>query len=253
MRCRQMMQYENKCQWTACPDPTPVPSPEPTVAPTPVPTPRQDPTAAPSPAPTQCVMETATVPEGKRCKGKPVGGWEGLGKGLTEAECQQACIAEDGCVFAVYKSAKKSCAYFQECSKYKRQAGFVIWEKRCEDGRPPNPACAPLCEMSDLSAGGESCDYPSKFPKLCDRAYVREGSSVTPCRAAADACRKATSGVLRCPNLIEQCAGEASLSQIGSHAGLQREDESEGGHQFAKWRVDNGHALIQTGQRVWHV
>merc|ERR1712157_440100 len=128
MRCRQMMQYENKCQWTACPAPTPGPSPEPTVAPSPVPTP--------------CVMKNATVPEGKRCKRRPVGGWAGLGKGLTEAECQLACIAEDACVFAVYKSQGQKCSYFQECNEYKNQAGFVIWEKACADELPPNPACA---------------------------------------------------------------------------------------------------------------
>merc|ERR1712176_426533 len=100
-------------------------------------------------------------------------GWAGLGKGLTEAECQLACIAEDACVFAVYKSKDRSCAYFRECSKFKKNNGLVI------------------CEKTDLSAGGEGCDYLSKFPKLCDRAYVKEGSSVTPCRSAADQCRKA--------------------------------------------------------------
>merc|ERR1711920_159507 len=220
---RQMMQYENKCQWTACPVPTP------------------------------CVMKNATVPEGKRCKRRPVGGWAGLGKGLTEAECQLACIAEDACVFAVYKSEDGKCSYFLECSEYKDQAGFVIWEKTCEDELTPNPACAPLCEKVDLSAGGEGCDYLSKFPKLCDQAYEKEGSSVTPCRAAADACRKATSDVLNCPKLIEQCAGEVSLSEIGSRADLHREGKTEGGHNSAKWRFDKWRALIQTGQMVWRV
>merc|ERR1712060_29060 len=123
-------------------------------------------------------------------------------------------MGEDACVFAVYKTQKRSCAYFQECNKYKNQAGFVIWEKTCEDELPPNPACAPFCEEVDLSAGGEGCDYLSKFPKLCDQAYVKEGSSVTPCRAVPDACHKATPDVLNCPKLNEQCAGDASLSEI---------------------------------------
>lgn len=248
-----MMQYENKCLWTACADPTPVPSPEPTAAPSPVPPPPQEPTAAPSPAPTQCAMKNSTVPEGKRCKGKPVGGWSGLGKGLTEAECQLACIAEDACVFAVHRSKGRSCGYFEECSKYKRGEGFVIWEKKCEDELPPNPACAPLCEKVDLSAGGEGCQYLSKFPKLCEQAYVKEGSSVTPCLAAADACRQATSDALTCPQLNEQCAGEVSLAEIGNHPGVQRAEKSEGGHKPAKWRFDSGRALIQTGQAVLRV
>merc|ERR1719189_2374923 len=72
------------------------------------------------------MMESATVPAGKRCKGRPVNGWAGLGKGLTKAECQVACIAEDACVFAVYKSEGKKCSYFRECSEYRNQAGFVF-------------------------------------------------------------------------------------------------------------------------------
>jgi len=118
------------------PTPAPTPRPKPTAAPSPVPTqsptPRPQPTAAPSPVPTQCIMEKATVPEG--CKEGPVDGWAGLGLGLTEEECQLACIEEDACVLAVYKSQEKSCAYFRECSKFKNQAGFVMWQKKCEDG-----------------------------------------------------------------------------------------------------------------------
>lgn len=248
-RCRFMMQYESKCQWTACPDPTPVPSPEPTAAPSAAPTPSPEPTTAPSPVPTQCVMKNATVPEGKRCKGRPIGGWAGLGRGLTEAECQLACIAKDACAYAVYKSKDKTCAYFQQCRKYRKQSGLVIWEKMC----PPNPACATLCEKADLSAGGEGCDYLSKFPKLCDRAYVKEGSSVTPCRSAADECRKAASDVLSCPNLNDQCAGKVSLSEIGSHEGLQREEKPEGVLKLARRRFDKWRALIQTRQTVLRV
>merc|ERR1719330_1183718 len=238
MRCRQMMQYENKCQWTACPDPTPMPTPEPTLA--------------PSPAPTPCVMENAAVPEGKRCKGRPVSGWSGLGKDLTQAECQMACIADDACVFAVYRTEDRKCSYFLECSEYKNQAGFIIWEKTCEDELTPNPSCAPFCENADLSAGGEGCDYLSKFPKLCNQACVTEGSSVTPCRAAADACREATPDTLNCPRFNEQCSGEVSLSEIGSHAG-EREEKPKGGHKLAKWSFDKWRALIQTGQMVGRV
>jgi len=51
-RCKQMIQYENKCSWTDCPVPTPSP-PNPTPAPpTPTPAPTTVPTPTPSPPPT---------------------------------------------------------------------------------------------------------------------------------------------------------------------------------------------------------
>jgi len=43
-------------------------------------------------------MEDSEVPVGRRCKGKPVGGWGSLGKGLTVDECKQACNERPGCV-----------------------------------------------------------------------------------------------------------------------------------------------------------
>merc|ERR1712154_149487 len=85
------MGYENKCQWTSCPDPVPTPAPtQPTVSPTPTPSP-------------SCKMIEAQVPAGKRCKGKPVGGWGELGKGMSARDCQQACTKEESCTFAVHK------------------------------------------------------------------------------------------------------------------------------------------------------
>merc|ERR1712085_150506 len=65
-------------------------------------------------------MQLAAIPSGRRCKGKPVGGWGSLGKGLTADECKQACLAEDTCSFATYK--KGTCSQFEACKGQKKQA-----------------------------------------------------------------------------------------------------------------------------------
>jgi len=240
-RCQQMMQYEKKCQWTSCPVPRPTPAP--TFAPTAQPT--SSPTPPPSPTPQPCRMEDATVPAGKRCKGKPVGGWGSLGKGLTADECKQACVAEDSCNFAAYKQG--TCSHFKVCKKHKRQAGFTVWRKDCEAGPSPNPACIALCDLVDLTAGGETCDFLSRFPALCNQTRVRDGTAITPCRATSTACLRNTWDSLQCPRFDEQCAGPLGLSEQGS---LTVSSPLEG-RRLTKWRFNKWRALIQTSQSVW--
>merc|ERR1719444_433120 len=92
----------------------------------------------PSPVPLPCRMQLAAIPAGQRCKGKPVGGWGNLGKGLTADECKQACLAEDSCNFATYK--KGTCSQFKACKGQKSQAGDTVrWAPR---QTPPAPCSA---------------------------------------------------------------------------------------------------------------
>merc|ERR1711920_254494 len=97
------------------------------------------------------------------CKGKPVGGWGSLGMGLTADEYKQG-----------------TCSHFRACEKHKRQAGFTVWRKDCDAGPSPNPACIVLCDLVDLTAGGETCDLFSRFPALCNHTRVRDGTAITP-------------------------------------------------------------------------
>jgi len=240
-RCQQMMQYEKKCQWTSCPSPRPTPAP--------TSTPTAEPTAAPmpppSPAPVPCRMQLAAIPAGQRCKGKPVGGWGSLGKGLTADECKQACLAEDSCNFATYK--KGTCSQFEACKGQKRQAGVTVWRKDCDTSPSPNPACAVLCELVDLTAGGETCDYLSVFPTLCNQTRVRDGIAITPCRATSTACLQNTWDSIQCPRFDEQCAGRLALAE---QASLTVAAPPEG-RTLTKWRFNKWRALVQTSQSVW--
>merc|ERR1712032_1184565 len=113
-RCQQIMQYENKCQWAECHDTTPMPS-------TDLPT-----TTLVTPG---THMTLADIPHGYRCKGAPLSGWGGLGSELSPQQCQDACLADPQCMFAVYKTGNGKCSSFRHCSDHLLQAGFVVWEK----------------------------------------------------------------------------------------------------------------------------
>jgi len=234
-RCQFMMQFENKCRWTSCPVPRPTPAP--TSAPTTM-------APTPSPAPQPCRLVEAGVPAGKRCKGKPVGGWGGLGKGLTKDECQQACLAEETCKFATYKQGV--CSKFKTCNKHKKQAGFAVWRKECDAGPSPNPACAALCGLVDLTVAGKTCDYLSMFPTLCNQTHVREGTAITPCRASATSCLKDNLASLQCPQFEEQCASRIGLLEQAS----RKVSSPPEGHTLTKWRFNKWRSLIQTSQSV---
>lgn len=252
-RCRQMMMYENKCQWTSCPDPLPTPAPTlaPTLQPTPSPAPA---TPRPSPTPALCSMMDAAVPEGKRCKGKPVGGWGKLGVGVTAEACQQACIALQTCVFAVYKQGR--CSHFRKCAKFKKQAGFSVWKKVCNDTPQPNPACLAHCGKTDLSAGGEDCSYLSRFPVLCNQTFTKDGSTVTPCHMASSVCEQQEARALDCPGFEDQCKGSLSLISRASegdsalHAQSADREVIDRGLTPTKWRFNKWRALLQTSQSM---
>lgn len=246
-RCKQMMSSENKCRWNSCPDP--VPTPAPTLAPMAQPTPAPA-TPRPSPTPSlSCSMKDASVPEGKRCRGKPVGGWGKLGVGVTAEACKQSCIALQTCKFAVFKQGK--CSYFKKCDKYKKQQGFSIWKKVCDQGPVPNRACQSLCAKTDLTAGAVTCSYLSSFPKLCNLTYIREGSAITPCQPTSSSCTSEEVDALDCPRFEEQCTGALSLVKRASHRDpAPRHQKSIDTVGLAKWRFNKWQALVQTSQIV---
>jgi len=212
--------------------------------PTPAPTTPQPVSPTPNPSPT-CKMIDAQVPVGKRCKGKPVGGWGELGKGMTEMECQQACTSLESCVFAVHKQGM--CSHFRRCNKFKKQAGFSVWEKTCDVSPSPNPACAALCGRADLTAGGETCNYLSRFPTLCNQTLVRDGSIVTPCHAASSACEPRLDSALECPGFGEQCTAVSLVSAVRHVTSKQSAQQHAG---LTKWRFNKWRALLQTSQSL---
>jgi len=57
------------------------------------------------------------VTAGGRCAGKPPFGWANLGKGLTLKECQEKCVAVDGCKHVSYQRIKKACTQWTDCDK----------------------------------------------------------------------------------------------------------------------------------------
>jgi len=213
--CKEWMNQQGKCSWKDCPvSPTPKPA-EPTPVPSPVPSP-------------QCHMESAGLPVGQRCKGKPDSGWGGLtqGRKVTAEECQAACLEEDNCLYAVYNVRSEKCSSFQKCNGGQQQK-FVSWKKSCDvvDPEPSpspvpppsqNPACTVLCDKVDLSRQGETCTYLDKFPRLCEMTYVRTGNQLTPCQVHAASCLPNQWNKLTCPGFSDQCesGGGEVLSEI---------------------------------------
>merc|ERR1712039_255097 len=102
----------------------------PVVAPSPAPSP-----SSPTPAPPR-MAPADFVPPGHRCYGAPlvIGGikWGSLGVGKTPLACQDACLSDARCNFAVFKTTNGACSAFSSCSKTQEQAHFSIWMKITE-------------------------------------------------------------------------------------------------------------------------
>merc|ERR1712194_16853 len=98
----------------------------------------------------------------------------------------------------------------------------------------------------DLTAGGETCDYLSMFPTLCNQTSVRDGIAITPCRATSTACLQNTWDSLQCPRFDEQCAGRVALAE---QASLTVTSPPEG-RTLTKWRFNKWRSLVQTSQSV---
>merc|ERR1712224_966201 len=77
-------------------------------------------------------MGPSSLSAGERCIGTPDvrGGWAKLGKPLTAAECQVACLDDEDCKWAVFNSRNGACSGFSrsKCSET-RQTTMKIWEK----------------------------------------------------------------------------------------------------------------------------
>merc|ERR1712129_694406 len=93
--------------------------------------------------------------------------------------------------------------------------------------------------MGDLTAGGETCDYLSMFPTLCNQTSVRDGIAITPCRATSTACLQNTWDSLQCPSRVA----------LAEQASLTVTSPPEGGT-LTKWRFNKWRSLVQTSQSV---
>merc|ERR1712139_744251 len=93
-------------------------------------------------------------------KGMWGGNWGNLGQGLTEQQCQDACLEQPLCNFATFHQANGHCSAFDSCDKgpkidkYKHGdkkgevKSFVVWEKtedkvEEEEEHAPSPAPEP--------------------------------------------------------------------------------------------------------------
>jgi len=66
----------------------------------------------------------------KKCKGRPLSGWGGLGKNLPRMTCQQKCLADLSCMFAVYRKKNGACTSFASCEDFTSTHGFTVLSRQ---------------------------------------------------------------------------------------------------------------------------
>jgi len=212
--CKEWMSQQNKCNWVECPVSPPAP-----VLPTPVPTSAPSPsTPSPTPVPTpmfQCRMIPTAIPENTRCKGAPLSGWGGLTqrRSVSESECREACLAEDSCLFAVWKANNGRCSSFGACSAHQSQRGFEVWTKDCPTvppaPPPPTPAPSPApvptpvpatdCQHWCLRAEVASCATLGEGS--CELSFFHKDGVVIPCSWLPCGCVADGKAMMTCPQL----------------------------------------------------
>jgi len=228
--CRDWMSQQNKCRWNACPVPTTVP---PTLAPTPAPTTSQAPAPMPSPP---CQMVPAGIPENSRCQGSPLSGWGGLtqGRRVSASECRQACLAEDTCLFSVWKARNRKCSSFGVCDNPKSQGGFEVWSKDCPTMPPsPVPAPEPTVPPSDCQqwcSRTEASECSSVAEVSCNESFMSRDGAVLPCSwRPSCGCQANVDDLMQCPNL--DCTLRL-LQQVSKHgSGSTRSQPYQPRHQ----------------------
>jgi hypothetical protein len=100
-------------------------------------------------ASSQCfAMVNISGPANVRCRGGPLGnggpwgsGWGGLGRGVTIETCQDECLRDPECRFAVFRVSSGSCSKFGTCA-LTQQVGdpFICVEKQCLVAASPAPS-----------------------------------------------------------------------------------------------------------------
>lgn len=195
--CKEWMSQQNKCNWNACPVPTPAP---PTLVPTPAPTPTP-PTPVPTPSP-QCQMVPAGIPENTRCQGRPLSGWGGLtqGRKVSVSECSEACLADDSCLFAVWKERTKKCSSFGVCDAPKSQSGFKVFAKDCSTPPTPEPT-PPPADCQQFCAKSEVDECASLAEESCDEGFMLRDGAVLPCSWRPCGCQADADALMQCPHL----------------------------------------------------
>jgi len=140
-------------------------------------------------------MIDASVPGGHRCSGKPPSGWGSLGFGLSPKTCQDACLLDPLCNFAVYKEKKGVCTGFGLCNRFKKQGGFTVWKKVLPTSSTTSTTSEPEPEPTtttpeadcDLEAQMKTCISQAGTFKctLCTRRPTQE-----PCCSCQGAARR---------------------------------------------------------------
>jgi len=208
--CKEWMSQQNKCNWNVCPVPTPAPP----TTPAPMPTP---PTPVPTPSP-QCQMVPAGIPENTRCQGRPLSGWGGLtqGRKVSVSECSEACLADDSCLFAVWKERTKKCSSFGVCDAPKSQSGFEVFAKDCSTPPTPEPT-PPPADCQQFCAKSEVDECASLTEASCDAGFMLRDGAVLPCGWRSCGCQANADALMQCPQLDCSLLLLQEVSKHGSH------------------------------------
>merc|ERR1712176_995444 len=66
----------------------------------------------------------------RKCRGRPMSGWGGLGKSLGRTDCQQKCLEDTSCLFAVYRPKNGACSSFASCEGPVFAPGFIVLSRQ---------------------------------------------------------------------------------------------------------------------------
>lgn len=82
-----------------------------------------------SPEPEASMAPLHTLPPKHVCAGKPPKGWANLGKKKSQEQCQNLCLQDSGCLFAVLNTKSGKCSGWKECSEFQKKRNYKVWKK----------------------------------------------------------------------------------------------------------------------------
>jgi len=144
--------------------------------------------------PSQSMIKSGLPPR-HRCKGFPSSGWDGLGKGLSAEQCQENCLVDASCKFAVFRPDTGGCSSFATCSSWKHVSWSPVVSSKhvsspftvsvspgqmVDAGVPAGKRCAgdPVGGWDDLGVGvtAQQCQRACHHSPPCMFAVFRHDS-----------------------------------------------------------------------------
>jgi hypothetical protein len=113
-------------------------------------------------SPARAGMVQLDIPSSQRCVGLPMmKSWDVLGRPTEAEECEQKCLDEASCSFAVFHEKRKRCALFEACEKVKTTSlTWKVFAKPGDGGDPPTPRLQQLAARKCCRA---ECVAPTNF------------------------------------------------------------------------------------------